>query len=61
MEAILSWTIGLLTSKYFIAYSLLNYYWVYNTYNKTLKSFGRKNKEDIARDEKYAAFKRNDI
>lgn len=56
-----SWIMGLLTSKVFIFYCLLNYGWVIYAYTKTIKSFGRKTPSDVERDEKYRAFKRNDI
>ena len=52
----------MLTSKLFIVYCLVNYGWVYYAYTKTVKSFGsRKSPQDIKLDEKYKAFKRNDI
>ena len=50
-----------LTSKYFIVYCLMNYAWVLWAYNRTMTKFTHKSKQDVARDEKYSAFKRNDI
>ena len=57
----LNWIWGLVTSKMFLFYCLCNYAWVIYAYAQTLKKFTNRSAADIARDEKYSAFKRNDI
>ena len=52
---------GFFTSKYFIIYCLLNYVWVIYAYQRTMNKFTQRTKADVERDEKYSAFKRNDI
>ena len=57
----LNWIVSLFTSKWFLIYCLCNYAWVLYAYFRTINKFTHKTKAEVARDEKYSAFKRNDI